>query len=128
MPYDKSKLTPNDTTSLDWAVAWTRFLLHDTNDDHETYADDEITAVLTSLAWEHETVTYYRPHLAAASLIESDPDRALSESTLGASITNRDPRSIARSIRKGDAWVRAFITAATDGYAPDAANTLEVTW
>jgi hypothetical protein len=112
--YDQSVLADADATDLAWAIAWTRFLLKDTSST-ETYSDTELTAVIKATAFTAEDDTiYYRPHVAAANLIRSDPDRALSEGLLGASITNRDPVSVARSIRNNNAWVDDLIEAASD--------------
>jgi hypothetical protein len=114
MPYDEANLTPADTTSLAWALAWTRFLLRDTSSE-EMFSDTELEAVLTSTSFVDETTSpstrHYRPHVAAGDLIESDPDRAVSESTLGASIESREPSSIARSVRRTGRWIDDTIEA-----------------
>lgn len=127
MPYDSGDLNPNDTTSSDWALAWTRFLLRDTSTT-PAFADAELTAVLESTAFEHETVTYYRPHAAAASLVESDPDRATSESILGVSSTTRSPTAIANAIRRAGRWMDDLIEAATSGVRPRSGRELTPVW
>ncbi len=105
MAYNSGDLTPIDTTNANWGLAWTRFFLHDTDDANELFTDAELSAVLEARSWAYDSVTYYRPHLAAGDLIEADPDRAITESTLGASFTSRSPSSIARTVRKAGAWV-----------------------
>ena len=127
MPYDPLDLTPNDTTDGTWALAWTRFLLRDTSAT-PAFADAELNAVLESTAFEHETVTHYRPHVAAATLIESDPDRATSESILGVSTTTRSPTAIASAIRKSGRWVDDRIEAATGGVRPPSGRELTPVW
>lgn len=126
MPYNPEHLSGSDPTKLTWAIAWARFVLHDTTTP-EQFTDVELTAVLTSTAVVVNTVTYYRPHHAAAALIEADPTRVQSESLLSASVTNRDPGSIARGIRRQSTWVDDLIEAAS-GTRPVSSTTLEVTW
>jgi hypothetical protein len=124
--YDQSVLAAADATDLAWAIAWTRFLLKDTSTT-ETYSDTELTAVIKAAAFTAEDDTiYYRPHVAAANLVRSDPDRALSEGLLGASITNRDPASVARSIRTSNAWVDDLIESAADERPPSGRTLLAV--
>lgn len=109
MAYDPTKLALADATSAVWALAWARFMLKDTSTT-EVYSDTELTAVLAATAFTAEDDTvYYRPHVAAANLVKSDPDRALSEGLLGASITNRDPGAVARAIRAAGRWVDDLI-------------------
>jgi hypothetical protein len=126
--YDLSALTPSAPTSLAWGIAWTRFILRDTNAT-ELFSDTELVAILTAHAFTVEddspsgSTTYYRPHVVAANLIQSDPDRALSEGLLGATITNRDPGSIARSIRSAGRWVDDLIETES-GSRPPTGRTL----
>lgn len=126
MPYDPGNLQPSDPTDAAWALAWVRFLTRDTAVTPER-ADAELTALLTATAWVHDGSTYYRPHWAAATLVEGDPDRPDAESTLGASVTNRNADGLARSIRRAGAWVDDLIEAAT-GLRPPTGRTLDVTW
>jgi hypothetical protein len=121
--YTEANLTPIDTTAVAWALAWTRFLLHDTDSSNEIYSDTELTAVLTAHAFVHEDgagveTTYYRPHVAAAHLIATDPDRATSESLLGSSVTVQSPGSLARSIRSRNAWIDDAIEELTEERPP----------
>ena len=104
MAYDLNALTPSAPTSLAWGVAWTRFMLHDRVSPF-VFADAELVGVLSAHAFTSETVVYYRPHIAAAVLIETDPDRALNQSLLGAHITHQNPSDIAASIRRHGRWV-----------------------
>ena len=123
MAYDSTKLALADATSAVWALAWTRFFLRDTSTP-EAFTDAELNAVLAAHAFTSEDDdVYYRPHVAAAALIRSDPDRAMSEGLLGANITNRDPASVARSIRAAGAWVDDLIELAA-GERPPTGRTL----
>lgn len=125
--YDPSDLQGTDPTSEAWALAWARFLLRDTVVPF-AYEDAEVEAVLTSTAFTHSGSTYYRPHVAAAALVESDPDRPISESLLSASVTHRSGGSIARGIRTSGAWVDDLIEAATGGTRPASRTTLVPTF
>lgn len=132
MSYNPAKLDAVDVTDVEWALAWTRFLLRDTGDT-EVYSDAEAFAIIKATAWAYTnpsgvTVTYYRPHQAAASLIESDPDRAIQESILGVSTTVRTPGSAAASIRRAGRWVDDLIIAATDGVRPPSGRELTPVW
>ena len=118
MAYDQSALAAADATSLAWAIAWARFFLKDTGTT-ELFSDTELVALLKATAYTAEDAkVYYRPHVVAAALIKTDPDRALSEGLLGASITNRDPASVARSIRAAGVWVDDLIETASDERPP----------
>ena len=126
MPYNPDDLSLSDPTSVEWAVAWARFLLGDRTEP-EQWTDAELQAMLASTAFQHNGTAYHRPHHAAAALLESDPTRPLSESLMSASVQHRDPLSTARSIRRQATWVDDLIQAAT-GVRPAGRSTLEVTW
>lgn len=117
MSYDPSQLTPHDTTSIAWALAWTRFNLRDTSAAPE-YNDVELIAALQARAFTHDDVTYYRPHFTAAALVEGDPDRATTETLLGSMFTTRKPAAIAIAIRANGAWVDDLIEAAAEVRPP----------
>ena len=132
MSYDPTKLDVVTLTDVEWALAWTRFLLRDTTDT-EVYSDAEALAVIKAFAWTHTTsagvsTTYYRPHQAAASLIESDPDRASTEAIMGVSLTTRKPGAIASAIRRAGRWVDDLIVTATDGVRPPSGRELTPVW
>lgn len=127
MSYNPTKLELADVTNVEWALAWTRFLLRDVGPT-EAYSDAEAFAVIKSTAWKHDAVVYYRPHHAAASLIESDPDRASTEAIMGVSITTRKPGAIAASIRRAGRWVDDLIVTATDGARPPSGRELTPVW
>jgi len=116
MTYNEDNLTPTNLTTSAWAIAWTRFYLRDTSATPE-FSDAEVTAVLTATGFtparEDDDNLYYRPHMAAAQLIEAAPDRAIRESLLGASVDLRNPEAIARSIRRAGRWIDDAITTAT---------------
>lgn len=126
MPYDTSKLQAADPTDIEWGLAWVRHLLRDTAAPY-AWQDAELYATLQATAWQHEGTTYYRPHEAAAQILETDPDRPLAESTLGASVTNRDARQLAAAMRRAGAWVNDLIADAA-GTRPPSRRTLEVVW
>lgn len=105
MAYDETDLAPTTTTSVAWALSWVRFWLRDTDAALELWSDTEITARLEADAWTHDGTKHYRPHVTAGALLEADPDRATSESTLGASLQTRRPEAIARTIRRQGKWV-----------------------
>lgn len=127
MSYNPTKLDLADATDVDWALAWTRFHLRDTGTT-ETYSDAELLATIRSTAWTYGEVVYYRPHQAAASLIESDPDRASTEAIMGVSLTTRKPAAIAASIRRAGRWADDLITTATDGVRPPSGRELTPVW
>lgn len=106
-----------DPTDLAWAVDLVRSI---TRDQELPYSrsDIEIATLLAGTAFvAHpglpEETTYYRPHIAAASIIRSDPDRAISESIDNASQTVRTPEEVARGIVKAYSWVDAVIESAS---------------
>lgn len=126
MAYNPSALNLADATSADWAIAWTRYLMADTTEPHQ-HTTPELEAALTAHAFTYETVVYYRPHVTAAALTIADPNRATSESLLGASISTRSAGSIARSIRGANAWVDDLIET-TAGARPPTGRTLTPVW
>lgn len=102
-----------DPTDLAWAIALVRSI---TRDQTEPYArsDLEVATVLAGTAFVAypgltTEATYYRPHVAAASIIRSDPDRAISESIDNASQTVRSPEEVARAIMRAYEWVDKVI-------------------
>lgn len=126
MAYDPSNLNPANATSATWALAWTRYLLADTVHPYQ-HGTLELMAALTAHAFTHATIVYYRPHVTAAALIIADPNRATSESLLGASYSGRTPGSIARSIRQANTWMDDLIAAAA-GTRPPTGRTLLPVW
>lgn len=131
MPYVEGDLTPNDTTSEAWALAWLRFYLRDTDDDAEVYTDTELTAWLEATAQvlpvnadAADQDTYYRPHQAAADIISGDPDRKIMERILSWQGEYRPAEQVARGILAAGAWIDALIHDAADVY-PDRGGTLE---
>lgn len=94
MAYDEASLNPFDPVSLSWAVAFLRFLLRDTVSPLE-FADAELSATLGLQAFEAGGVVYYRPHVAAAIMIRSDPERAIIERVDNVSVHKPDPNALA---------------------------------
>jgi hypothetical protein len=114
--FDASVLNPPRPTDETWAITATRFYLKDR--DGTQYEDAELLMVLTGTGFTVDAVTYYRPHIAAADIIDSDPDRAMSESLLGASIGLRDPDQVSRAIRKAGRWIDALIATESGAEPP----------
>ncbi len=117
MSYDPSSLTINDPTSIAWALAWVRRL---TNDRAEplTRTNEEIAGDLQGAAFhvlngDDPTLTYYRPHATAATLIRSDPHAVTQESIDNAQATYRNPAAVAASILLDYAWMDDLIETAT---------------
>ena len=108
MTYEETDLHPTSLTSSAWALAWTRFFLRDTSSTPE-FSDTELTAVLEGTSFtptrKDDNNTYYRPHVAAANILQADPNRALQESVFEASETKRSPERIARTIRRSGRWI-----------------------
>ena len=121
MAYDLSTLLPTDVTSEAWAVSLVRLYLRDRESPFE-YADAELATFLNAYAFTTEVsgvdVTYYRPHVTAAAIIDTDPDRAVSESLLSASVGLRTPDSLARAIRRSGRWIDDLIETASDARPP----------
>lgn len=114
----------NDTTSLAWALAYARFALRDIPNEAgvypaDSYEDTIILGVIKALQVidtnPTPNVTYYRPHLAAAQLIEANPVWTSRFNTNGFSEEYRDASDIARFIRRAGAWIDNAIVTATDG-------------
>ena len=122
MAYDLNALVPSTPTSLAWGIAWTRFMLHDRVTPF-VFTDAELVGVLSAHAYTVDAVAYYRPHIAAGSLIETDPDRAVNQSLMGAHITHQHPADVARSVRYHGRWVDDAIEAAA-GTRPPSRRTL----
>lgn len=108
MAYDPTVLSPIAVTDAAWALNTLRFILRDTTAP-ERYSDSELSAALELRAFttdnsEGVETTYYRPQAVAASLIRSDPDRAITESIDNASETRNTPGTVAAGIERE--WVR----------------------
>lgn len=118
MAYDPTKLTPVDTTSLPWALATLRLILSD-REAPERYSDAELEVALDLASYTPDVdgATHYRPHVTAAGLIRSDPERAIQESIDNASETRRDPGAVASGILRSWGSIDDRIEAAT-GYRP----------
>lgn len=129
MAYDASDLAPIDTTDKAWALAWTRFWLRDTDDNAEVFTDTELNAVLDATSQDlpanaDSPTTYYRPHQAAADLLESDPDRKVMERLMSWQGQYRSAEQVARAILAMGAWVDDAIFDAAGVY-PDRGTTLD---
>lgn len=117
--YSLTALLPHDPTNATWALMWARRFAWDTplDADGRTWKtgslhDEEWAAWLDATAVRYEGVVYYRPHEAAARVIESNPDWLLSMSMDGVSRGFRDPHRVANAIRREGAWVDGYIPAA----------------
>jgi hypothetical protein len=114
----------NDTTSLAWALAYARFALRDIPNEANVYPADSledtviigtITALQVVDTNPDPDVTYYRPHLAAAALIEANPTYVTRFSTSGFSEQYRDAATVARFIRNAGKWIDDKIIELTVG-------------
>lgn len=112
MSYDPSALSVRDPTSSAWALAWTRLYLRDNAEPFE-YRDEELLAALDALYFQVDGVAYFRPHFAAAHVIMTDPNRALSESLMSAMVTHRGPIAISNALRSEGAWIDDLIQTIT---------------
>ena len=99
-----------DTTSLPWALELVRALTRDETTPYDR-ADTLIESLLEARAHDVNDTLYYRPHVVAASLLRTDPDRAQQESIDNAQKSYRSPDAVARSILTDYAWVDDLIGA-----------------
>jgi hypothetical protein len=112
--YDVSTFTPPDPTSVAWAIASARRFMRDTPNEALAYSprsfdDSEIVAQLALDSVSSGGVVYYRPHVSAAHLVRSDPERVLSFGASSYSESYRDADAIARGILRAGAGVDALI-------------------
>ena len=77
------------------------------------YRDEELLAALDALYFQVDGVAYFRPHFAAAHVIMTDPNRALSESLMSAMVTHRGPIAISNALRSEGAWIDDLIQTIT---------------
>jgi len=122
--YSEAHLALKDPTDPNWALAYARFLLRDKPNEVGVFpanslSNEEIDVILSATSavdsYPDTPVTYYRPHEAAALIIESDSERLESYSEGGTSGTLRKTANVARSVRQAGAWVDAKITTLSDG-------------
>lgn len=116
--YDPAALVALDLRSLTWARNTCRRYLRDVPNEvgawrPGSYDDREIDAQLTLDAVRHGVVLHYRPHVSAAHLLLSDPERVLSTSGGGWSETYQTPASVAASIRRSGSYIDDLIRGMT---------------
>ncbi len=104
--YDTAALSPLDPTSTAWALATCRRFLRDVPNDlgaytPRSYQDAELQAQLELDAATHAGATFYRPHVSAAFLLRTDPERVQSFSGGGYSEQYPDPDRAADRMLKG---------------------------
>lgn len=126
MAYDESLLSPIDPASIEWATAFTRFLLRDTSEPY-SLASAEVRATLETTAVTVDEATYYRPHMAAAALIRSDPDRVVSERIDNASAEYVNPAVLAARIERDWSSIDDRIKALS-GVNPGGGRTFRAVW
>ena len=107
--YNTSDLNLGDPTSIDWALAWVRFIAKDTpvNSTWHSYSidDDEWLALLNITAIQFDSNNdgtkekYYVPVEAVITKIVADPMFAQSVSEDGYSASYRDPAVISTFLR-----------------------------
>lgn len=112
--YEPELLALPDVASIEWAAAWVRATLRDTPNAHDaypegSYLDAEISGQLALTAVAGPDGPLYRPHEAAATLIEADPRRTLAFSVGGLSETLPDAKTVAAGIRKAGASIDALV-------------------
>lgn len=121
--YSPSDLALADPKSLAWALAWARRLAADVPTgsgawpDH-SLADEEWQAWLSATALtDADGNTWYRPHEAAARVIEDTPMWVTQISVGGVAQTFRNAAEAAQAIRRSGRWIDRLI--AVNG-GPDA--------
>lgn len=124
--YDTAKLALNDPSDADWALAYARFALRDKPNEANAYPagslqDEELNALLEADKVTDTTdgggdgTAYYRPHLVAASLIESTPEWVERFSAGGYSESVRSALEVASGVRKAGRWIDDSINDSTSG-------------
>lgn len=113
MAYDPTVLSPIAVKDAAWALNTLRMILRDTTSP-ERFTDDELSAALELRTFTvendaGENVVYYRPHVAAAALVRTDPNRAIQESVDNASETRQRPGAIASGILRDYARIDDLI-------------------
>lgn len=92
-----------DPTSIDWALAFARFLARETPVNSvfpaHSLEDEEWVAMLETTARAQGGISYYLPHEAVAVKILTDPTYALSVTEEGYSGTFRSPEALAAYLR-----------------------------
>lgn len=111
--YDVSKLQPINPLDRECALAWVRLWLRDKPDSEGNYSDRvledaEYYALLKADAPADYAVlplplVYYRPHVTAALILRSDPERAESVSYDGLSKTKRSVDALVDAILEAGA-------------------------
>jgi len=103
--YDVTALAPLDPTDETWALATARRFLRDTPNQTgafhpRSFMDVELVAQATLDSVAYDGTVYFRPHVAAANLLRSNPERVLSFSGAGYSETYAEAEKLARAILK----------------------------
>ena len=111
--YDPKKLQPISPLDRECALAWVRFWLRDKPDSEGNYSDRvledaEYYALLVASAPVDlyalpAALIYYRPHVTAAQILRSDPERAESVSYDGLSKTKRSVDALVDAILEAGA-------------------------
>ena len=126
--YDPASLDPIDPTSPAWALAWARRLAGDVPTDGGAWPlhsmhDEEWAAWLRATAMDVNGTLYYRPHVAAAAAIRSNPAWAIRLSIAGVFQEGRTPDEIAAAIMAAGGWIDDTIYRLT-GRNPTTGRTL----
>lgn len=129
--YDDLILTPISPLDPAWAVGFVRALLRDVEEPY-AYEDPEIFATLRVTAYRHRatdadgnpTLTlYFRPHMGAAAMLRSDPQRALRETVDNTTTWLQDPEVAAANMLRDYAMIDDMIADLTG--QEDTASTFE---
>jgi len=126
--YDPASLDPIDPSSLTWALAWARRLAGDVPTEGGAWPlhsmhDEEWEAWLRATAMDVGGTLYYRPHVAAAAVIRSNPAWASRLSIAGVSQEGRMADEVAAAILAAGAWIDDTIQRLT-GKIPPSERTL----
>lgn len=132
--YKPSDLSGVQVTKITWARAWVRFLLRDTPNEVGAYRQGSLDDIEIDAALELHSVLdsvgsplprYYRPHVTAAGLLESDPERLASFSGGGYSEQYRGANEVIAPMLSQGARFDAEIALLSQGRVAPSAATLE---
>lgn len=122
--YSEAHLALNDPTDPNWALSYARFLLRDKPNEAGVFPADsldnaEIDVMLVATAvidsYPATPVTYYRPHEAAALILDSNPEFLSTYGEANTSGTYRDLPAILRGVRSAGQWIDDKIRVLSDG-------------
>lgn len=122
--YSETHLALKDPTDPNWALAYARFLLRDKPNEAGVFPADSLDNAEIDVMLEATTVvdtypatsvTYYRPHEAAALILDSNPEFLMTYAESNTSGKYRDVASIVRGVKAAGAWIDDKIRSLTNG-------------